>query len=494
MTENCAMDRRVLGAVIGVASAAAVGGLLLPARPHLSIATAALVLVIPVVAGVTIGGFLAGLASVAAGFLVYDLWFIPPYGTLTVGKPQNWVALVVYVIVMVFVARLVTHLHAAEAAARSRTAVARHLLAVSELLLSDRDDLAGAVTETVRDAFGIESVAIVEDVAGRLEVIAAAGPEIAPSELARLRPEAHLPVPLSTAHSQGILQTLALVSSGRPVGLLVLRGVPTERAVREALPVLANDLAVALERQELATRAHRAELLEEVDRLRQALVSAVSHDLRTPLATIKIAASTLGDASMPPSPEDQRELAELIEGQTDRLERLVANLLDMTRIQSGSLEVRREPVRVLDLIDEARAALGGELAARVVRTEGTELETVVEVDPVLVTQVLANLLDNAERHSPPGRVITVTAERHPSEQVAIAVADAGEGVAGPDREAVFERFVRFDTGQRSGLGLAIARAFVEAHGGRIWVEDAPGGGARFVFTVPRADLAARGVA
>jgi two-component system, OmpR family, sensor histidine kinase KdpD len=488
------MDRRLLGALIGVGSAAAIGGLLLPVRPHLSIATAALVLVIPVVAGVTIGGFRAGLASVVAGFLIYDLWFIPPYGTLTVGRAQNWVALLVYVVVMVFVARLVTNLHAAEASALSRTAVARHLLDVSELLLSDRDDLAGAVTASVRRAFGIESVAIVEEVAGRLEIVASSGAPIAPDDLARLRPEAHLPVPLSTTSSEGRLQTLALVSSGRPVGLLVLRGVPAERAVREALPLLANDLAVALERQELAERAHRAELLEEVDRLRQALVSAISHDLRTPLATIKIAASTLGDASVPPSPEDQRELAELIESQTDRLERLVANLLDMTRIQSGALEVRREPIRVLELVDEARAALGSELTTREVHTEGTELETVVEVDPVLVTQVLANLLDNAERHSPAARAITVSAERHPSEQIAIAVADAGEGVAPADREAVFERFVRFDTGQRSGLGLAIARAFVEAHGGRIWVEDAPDGGARFVFTVPRAELSASDVA
>jgi two-component system sensor histidine kinase KdpD len=479
------MRRKVVGAAVGITSALVLGVVMLPVRAHISIATAALVLVIPVVAGAAIGGFTSGVVSVAAGFLAYDVWFIPPYGTLDVGSAQHWVALGIYVVVMAIVARLVTHLTDAREAARARAASARHLLDLSELLLAEGPGLRNAIVAAVGDAFGIDGVALLEPVAGRLEVVASSGSPLDPEELARMRPEAQLPVPLSMGSSHEQLQTLALSSSGRPVGLLVLRNAPPTRPVREALPILANHLAVALERSALHERVLRAELLEEVDRLRQSLVGAVSHDLRTPLASIKVASSTLVESSDSLSEDDARELHQLIDLQVDRLTMLVNNLLDMTRIQAGAFEVRRKAVSVHELVDDTVGAMRTVLAGRVVRCMVDDDVPLVDADATLVGQVLANLLDNAHRHAPAGTPITVTARPDGAGRMVVSVSDLGPGVPPEEREAVFEQFVRFDTGGRSGLGLAIARAFVRAHGEEIWAEERPpGSGATFTFTLP----------
>jgi two-component system sensor histidine kinase KdpD len=292
-----------------------------------------------------------------------------------------------------------------------------------------------------------------------------------------------VPVALSTISSSDAVQMLALAASGRPVGLLALTGVPPERAVRELLPILANHLALAVERSQLRDRAARAEVLEEIDRLRRALVGAVSHDLRTPLATIKVASSTLVASSPSLAATDIAELHGLIDMQTDRLARLVNNLLDMTRIQAGVLEVRRQLQAVHDLIMDAVVGIRPSLGDRQVMVDVTGDLPLVNVDRALIGQVLGNLIENADRHAPPGTPVTVVGGLDDGGQITISVLDQGPGVPADQQEAVFETFVGFDTGGRSGLGLAIAKAFVEAHGDRIWVEDAPGGGAQFRFTL-----------
>jgi two-component system, OmpR family, sensor histidine kinase KdpD len=461
---------------------------MLPVRAHLAIATAALVLVVPVVTGVVVGGLLAGLISVGAGFLVYDFAFVPPYGALTVSTAHDWVALAVYVVVMVMVARVVASLDEAREASRSREANARNLLDLSELMLGDKAtaELGQTIVSWVRQTLGLGGVALLSSVDGHLEVAASSGTAISDGELERLQPGAGLPVPLSTGTSHDALQALALASSGRPVGLLVMRNVPAEATVREVLPILANHIAIALERAQLRERVLHVELLEEVDRLRRSLIGAVSHDLRTPLATIKVASSTFLDKTSELSGEDAYELHSLIDMQADRLTRLVTSLLDMTRIQSGALEVRPRPRPLRDLVAEAMAELQSSLAEREVDVLVPDGLPWVKVDPLLIVQVLANLVDNANRHGPPGTPITVAARALKSGRVWVSVSDRGPGVPASERQAVFEKFVRFDTGGRSGLGLAIAKAFVEAHGDQIWVEDAPGGGARFVFTLPPA--------
>ena len=267
--------------------------------------------------------------------------------------------------------------------------------------------------------------------------------------------------------------------------MLAMRGCPASEADRALLRTFANHAALALERAQLREQAMRSELLEEVDRLRHALIGAVSHDLRTPLATMKVASSTLLHPDLPLSDADAHELHGLIDVETDRLTRLVTSLLDMTRIDAGVLEVRRGPTSVVRTWSTRRSPHSARRSGdRPVVVAMPDDLPEVDIDQLLIGQVLANLLDNANRHAPPESLITVAGEIR-GDRIAVSVTDAGPGVPPAERDAVFDRFVRFDTGGRAGLGLTIAKTFVEAHGEHIWVEDVPGGGARFVFTLSR---------
>jgi two-component system sensor histidine kinase KdpD len=360
---------------------------------------------------------------------------------------------------------------------------ARRLAELSELFVEDRsvDELLKTIVVAVASSFDVAGVALLVLENDRLEIASTAGDELQPAELARLG--SGVPVSLGTAPgAPDQIRTVALTASGRPVGMLALRGIPAAESDRALLRTFANHAALALEQARLREQALRSELLEEIDRLRHALMGAISHDLRTPLATMKVASSALVDPTIVLSEQDADELHGLIAMETDRLTRLVTSLLDMTRIDAGALVARLAPASIPGIVDEIVASLRPQLTDHVIQVDLAEHLPEVEADQTLIGQVLANLLDNASRHAPPGTVITVTAEER-DDRVALSVTDRGPGVPPEEREAIFSRFVRFDTGGRTGLGLTIARTFVEAHGGRIWVEDTPVGGARFVFTL-----------
>jgi two-component system sensor histidine kinase KdpD len=476
----------LVGAAVGIATTFGLAAIMLPFRAHLSVATAALVFVIPVVAGVIIGGFPAGAAGVVAGFLVYDFEFLPPYHSLTIDHAQNWVSLGVYVIVMLLVSRVVGNLDTARAEAHRRAVASRRLFDLSELLVEDRSvvNLLETIVRAVASVFDVPGVSLLVPEGGRLMIAASAGTPLSGEQLHQLDPHSGIPVSVGTEPG-GLdeMRTVALSASGRPVGILALQRMPATHEDRALLRTFANSAALALERAQLREQALRSELLEEVDRLRHALMGAVSHDLRTPLATMKVASSTLLDPATPLSEADTHELHGLIDVETDRLTRLVTSLLDMTRIAAGALQVRRVPKSVLDLVSDVVAALGSALGDRQVEVLVADQLPDVDVDPLLIGQVLANLLVNANRHAPPKSLITVAGDLR-GDRVALSVTDEGPGVPPAERQAVFDTFVRFDTGGRTGLGLTIAKTFVEAHGETIWAEGAPGGGARFVFTLP----------
>jgi len=480
------------GSFLAVATAAALTACMVPVRTQLSAATMALVLVVPVVAGVSVGGFVAGLVATGTCFFVYDFFFLPPYYTLYVQRAEDWAALGVYAVVMVLVARVVSVANLAKAESLQRTAEVRRLFDLSELLVRElpTPKLLNTIVNSVKEAFELEGAALLLPFNGALEVAASAGAPLSHQEAQRLSASTGSPVSLEpvSPSGRGALQVVALVATGEAVGLMALRGAPGTRAEQQLLRAFANHLALALERAGLRDDAVRARLLEEVDRLRRALVGAVSHDLRTPLATIKVSASALLENGASLSPGDLKELAELVDAQADRLDRLVSNLLDMTRIQSGALELRRQPAAVADLVDEALLVLGGGARAGDIRWRGPADLPLVDVDHVLVRQVLANLVDNALRHSPPGAPVTVSARRVAGDKVEVRVTDSGPGVPRAEQERIFQMFSRREAGGRGGLGLAISQAFLEAHGERIWVEDAGGRakakGARFVFTLP----------
>lgn len=490
------MPRSLLGSLCGLAVTAALAAVLVPLRHHVSIATVGLILVVPVVAGVVTGGVPAGVVSVAAGFLTYDLVFIPPYYTLSVGAAQNWVALIVYVIVMLLVAQVVSRLQIARAVAQRRAGDAWRLLELSELLVTDRtqEDLLQSIVDAVRQVFGFAGVALLlPGDSSRLEPAATSGEGPSPTELSGLYTDARVPVAIGPtgAEQPDGLQAVALAAAGRPVGILALRGPAEPGLDRALLRTFVNQAALAIERGQLRNQALRSQVLEESDRMRQALLGAVSHDLRTPLATIKVASTTLLESSAGLDDAARRELYGLLDTQTDRLDRLVAGLLDMNRHQAGALELHLANCSLGDLIGDAVAALRPSIGDREVTVtlpddSTPDASTVVHVDPLLIAQVLVNLLDNADRHAPPGTAITVSAITDDAHRITVCVTDGGPGVPAGEHEAVFDSFSRSDAGGRAGLGLWICRSFVEAHGHHIWVEDVAPQGARFAFTLDRA--------
>ncbi len=490
MTQRMRIFAGVLIAIVGTAAASAS---MLPLRGGISVTIPALVLMIPVVAAVAVGGFLAGALGVAFSFLAYDFFFIQPYGTLAVGTTQGWVALGVEVVVLLVVARVVASLTSARTEARSREHESRQLLELLELLLGEKPlgELLGVVVSSVRRHFNLHGVVLLLPVDGRLEIAARDGEELSEDELAHVVPRSGATASLSVLLDlQGALWAVTLVSAERPVGLLVFKGRRPGRHEREMLAAYAAHGALAIERAQLREQALRTSLLEETDSFRRALLGSVSHDLRTPLASIKASVSTLvNPATSAAIQESERaELLATIEEQADHLARLVTNLLDMSRIEAGALVIHPEATVLADAVDEALGMLGGLVPRSQVTVQAPAGLPLLAVDHTLVTQVLVNLLENAARHSPRGVAIDVRARvvrgRDGLAAVEIAVDDRGAGVPASERESIFEMFQRREGGGRAGLGLGIAKAFVEAHGGSIRVEASRGGGASFVFDMP----------
>ncbi len=473
---------------MAIAGVAALSGAMIPLRAHLSVATTALVLVIPVVGGVAVGGFPAGVVGVVGGFMAYDYFFIPPYYTLSVGAAQNWVALAVYAVVMSVVSRVVAALQEARSNARHRERDARRLFEISDLLIGDRtmEELLASIVGSVRSIFDLDSVALLLPRDGQLVVVASDGEALPEHWLRRIVPEPGRPATVPVV-GPGPLQTVTLATAARPVGILALVGTTQDAHERQLLATFANHAALAVERAQLEEQAMRTKVLEEIDRWRSALIGSVSHDLRTPLASIKASVSYLMDRTVSLDADERGELLATIDAQSDRLTGLVTNLLDMARIEAGALAPRRQPLGVLEVVGEAVSHLiRDRLPERVeVRVSG-DLPPVAG-DPTLTGQVLSNLLENAAHHAPAGSPVVVAAEVVGG-SVEVSVADRGPGIPPGSRREVFEAFHRLGRPgpyvSGMGLGLTIAKAFVEAQGGTIQVSENPGGGTVVSFRLP----------
>jgi two-component system, OmpR family, sensor histidine kinase KdpD len=484
--------RIILGTVATLAGLLVLLAVLLPFRSHLSAATPALVFVLPALIGVVIGGFVAGAIGAVAGFILYDVFFLPPYDTLTVHSPENWIALVVYVVVVLVLAQVVSQLRVARESALRRSDDSVRLFELSQTLIGDLtlSQLLSHIVAAVQGAFAPTWTALVlpAQAEGQLEVAASAGRPLAGDDVRSLTSGGGQARSLGFEDAPGPRRvSVALVVSERPVGMLVLQEVQLGEQDRNLLGTFANQAALAVDRAQLREQALRARLLEEIDRWRSALMGAASHDLRTPLASIKTAVSNMRQEGAQLGPADRAELLELVEQQTDRLARLVTNLLDMTRIESGALELRPTTLGLEELVDETLASLGGIVAPDRVTVDVPADLPLLRIDHVLISQVLANVLENADRLSTgpsPIRVAARVAPGSAGDRVEISVSDDGPGIAPEDRDRVFDMFSQNGGGGRAGLGLAIAKAFVEAHGGRIWIDPGVTRGARVVFTVP----------
>lgn len=272
------------------------------------------------------------------------------------------------------------------------------------------------------------------------------------------------------------------------VGTLVVREGERRQSAEERAVELqrlnAELEAVQVERERLAEEATRVTVLERVDEQRAALLRSVSHDLRTPLAAIRaVASDLLGDA--PYDDATRADLLTLVAEEAERLDRLVANLLSMSRIEAGALRPDLGPMAIEDVVLQALRRLDGLFAGRRVQVALPSQLPLVRGDYVQLEQVVTNLLENAARHAPPNSMVNVGA-RETHDAVEVWIDDEGTGVARFERDRIFEPFRIGEGSSSSGIGLAICKAIVEAHEGTIRVDGAPAGGARFTFTVPKA--------
>lgn len=451
--------RIIWGWIVGVGGPVLLSLLLKGLENGPGLANDVLLFLFMTVAAALLGGLLPALASAAAGSLLLNYWFTPPTHTLTVQDPENFVAIVIFFAVAVAVASVV------DLAAR-RTHQAARLRAESEILsflagsvLRGETTLA-ALLDRVRETFGMESVALLERQSD-VEPWTCAG-SVGPAPVTRPE-DADVDMPVG--------DHMALALSGRVL--------PAED--RRVLGAFAAQAAVVLDRQRLVGEAEEARRLAEGNRIRTALLAAVSHDLRTPLAAIKAAVSSLRSDDVAWSDDDEAELLEGIENGADRLDHLVGNLLDMSRLQTGTVTPL---IREIDLDEVVPMALGG-VPEDSVDLDIPETLPMVAVDPGLLERAVANIVENAVKYSPDGDRVTVAASALGA-RVELRVADRGRGVPDDGKERIFEPFQRYGDAPRGagvGLGLAVARGFVESMGGTLDAEDTPGGGLTMVLTL-----------
>jgi len=440
----------ILASAGAVAAVSGVVELLKPHVPVLSLGALYVLAVLPV--AIVWGTALAAVVSVAS-MLAFNWFFLPPYHSFHLRESQNWLALAVYLAIAFAVSAL-----AARARARREDGEQRRVEA-------------HALAEAALDLLRGRSL---EDELGRLAALTAG---VLGLERARLALGEQPPEPGERA--------LPVEAGLRCVATLFLDEVaPVDDAVRRRfLPSLAALLAVDVERSRLQGEALEAEALRRSDALKTALLRSVSHDLRSPLTAILASADALASPGLTLEAEDRLGLAETIRAEATRLDRVVEQLLDLSRLEAGAVETHRELWPVDELVGRALAGLGAE-AGRIRLEIGSETPP-VEVDAAQVERVLANLLDNALHYSPPGSRVLLRAEPGATE-LRIHVVDSGAGLPDEQREALFQPFRRGAAGHGSGLGLAIARGFAEANGGRLWAQDDPAGG-HLVLSLPLAE-------
>jgi two-component system sensor histidine kinase KdpD len=437
---------------------------------------------------------LAAILSVAA----FDFLFVPPFLTFRVSDTEYVITLAVMLMVAILISTLTVRNQEQAEQARQRERRTMALYALSRELASTRnlDPMIAAVRRRVQDLFDAGTAIFLADEDGHLQARGGGDPAIAEDakEIA-VAQWAHEHGALAGRGTTTLAGARALhlpLQGGRgPVGVLAI-ALPAGRGLLGTEPMhlletIASQTALALERALLAREAHRQRLVVEGERLRNAILAAVSHDLRTPLASIAGAASSLAQSGDRLDPESRRELVLTIHEEAQRMSRLANNLLEMGRLQSNTVVLHRGWQPLEDVVGSALHQLESSIGGRdIVLTVPADLP-LVSIDEVLIERVLINLLENALRYAPPDTPIEIQASAAPGE-VTVEVLDRGPGFQRGEEGHVFEKFFRGEAGRARhgvGLGLAVARAIVEAHGGRIEARNRAGGGASIRFTLPR---------
>jgi two-component system sensor histidine kinase KdpD len=447
-------------AVVGVPLLTAV---LLPARSEGNFSASLLLFVLLNVAVAAIGGAAPALFVAITGFVAVNWFLTPPFHTLVVATRANLTALFTFLVVGTVVSFLVAQVSRRSIeAARARSDAETLARAAREI--AALPDPAARLLERILRTFGLTGASVLRADGAGWVVMAVAG--------------SHAPTAPTEATS-----TIALNDGS----ILAVTGPDVDASKRVVLDAMADQVATAMEQRRLQDEASRAAALAETDRLRTALLRAVSHDLRTPLASIKASVSSLLQRDVDWPPDAVHEFLETIDEETDRLNRVIGNLLDMGRLQANAVHVDNRAVSIDEVVLAALTSMSTDTSR--VELQIDEPSPVVRADPVLLERALANLISNALAWSPTDTPVTIDAEPD-QERVALRIIDHGPGVPPDQRERLFEPFQRLgdrsnDTG--AGLGLAVARGFVETTGGEIRMADTPGGGLTIIVILDRAN-------
>ena len=413
-----------------------------------------------VVAIATIGGAVPAVLASIGGFLLLNWFFAPPIHTFTISNTRDSLALISFLVVAGVISALVDLATRRRDQAQRAQAEASALAAMAGTVLQDPEPLPKLARELVTN-FQLDGLAIFSPNGVEWRMEAAAGP-------------APPPAPDAAEESSVLPDGAVLAWSGHQL----------QAHDREVLGAFANQLALALQGRRLQAEAANAAALTKANELRAALLAAVSHDLRTPLASIRAAATSLLTEGVEWDPASSRELLETIDAEAERLNTLVDNLLDMSRLQAGGVTVTAQSVGIEEIV--AAALIGLHVPPDRVDVDVPETLPRVTVDPTLIERAVANLIDNAVSFSPPGESVRVEAALL-ADGLHLRVVDRGPGIPSADRERVFQPFQRLGdnpNGVGVGLGLAVANGFVEALEGELSIEDTPGGGCTMVITLP----------
>src|SRR5947207_1593146 len=506
---------------------------LYPTIPNISLAYLLIVLALA-----STRGLYAAVLSALVAFSSFDYFLVPPFYTFTIARFEEWLALFVFLATAIITGQLASamRLRAEQASRQARETRILYELVRATNSEEDLEQQLSIVAHAIVDVFsswGVRDCAILlPGVGGKLTLQASAlqvdeqvklsadeeataswimtqdqavelhDVSLAPQLSTSSAPRAIVRSTAANHPMRRYLRMIPLKIGQKVVGVvrLLIEDDPRLFTREKSLGIdrdrsnpataffwtFLDQAASVIERARLRRESLQIELLKRTDALRAALLSSVSHDLRTPLSSIKAAASSLLQEDVQWDEEARRSFALAIEHEADRLNRLVGNLLDMSRIEGGALKPEKEWYPVDELIHDVLDHMQPVLQGRTVQTHLPEDLPPAELDYLPMDQVLTNLIENAVRYTPPESPIEVSAQID-GEQMVISVADRGPGIPPVDLERIFDKFYRVLGTQHttgSGLGLAVSKGLVEAHGGRIWAENREGGGAVFRFTLP----------
>lgn len=448
---------------------------------HVNPTTVALTLLLLVLVLAARWGLRYAVATSIAAAALFNYYFLPPVGTFTIADTQNWVALFAFLGTSIIASQLSNRIKDEAEQAKAGKHEVEILFQLSRELLQTQNvaELLNAIPRCVETATGASPVALYLSQGEKLYL--SQGSTAQDLEEIDLEASMHLP---GIARGEAEEWSLIPLRVGvKPRGVLLLKGASISEATLEALGSL---VSISIDRAEALEVVARGEAARESDRLRTALLDSITHELRTPLTAIKASASALiSTAEM--SSANRREMLTVIDEESDRLNHLIAQAVQMVQLDSHEIHMDFTPQSVAELIESARESSASVIAGHPFEVRLPQQLTQVLADSAWIERVLGNLLENAAKYSHTGRPIIVSAEPH-ADTVAISIADRGVGIEPMEQDLIFDKFYRGQS-QRyrvsgTGMGLAICRAIVEAHHGAISVVSQPGQGSVFTFTLP----------